>query len=132
MDAPCVYATLLTKTSYLAGVLVLSHTLRSAGSRHPLVVMVTPTLPQDARNILTKSGIAMREVEPLQPTSTSGTQLFEDRFADTWTKLRLVMTVALGFPSLPLTCPGRAFELFEFRVKEVHFTKAVFLADSAA
>ncbi|KXN89910.1 Galactinol synthase 1 [Leucoagaricus sp. SymC.cos] len=95
-DSSCAYTTLLTKASYLPGILVLDHGLRSTGSRYPLVVMVTPTLSQDAREILKKSGIVIREINSLQPTSASGKQLFEDRFADTWTKLR-------------------AFELFEFR-----------------
>lgn len=57
--------------------------------------MVTPSLSQDARDVLAKSGITMRDIESLHPTTASGVQLFEDRFTDTWTKLR-------------------AFELFEY------------------
>lgn len=95
-DAPCAYVTLLTTTSYLPGVLVLYYSLRSTTPRYPLVVMVTPPVSQDARDILKKSGIILREIQSLCPTSTSGEKLCEDRFVDTWTKLR-------------------AFELFEFR-----------------
>jgi hypothetical protein len=84
----CAYVTLLTKASYLPGILVLDHSLRSVGSQYPLVVMVTPGLTQDARNILKLNGIVTRDVEPLNPTTASETQVYEDRFSDTWTKLR--------------------------------------------
>ncbi len=85
---PCVYVSLLTKPSYLPGILVLDHSLRSVGSRYPLVVMVTPSLSEDARSVLRRRGIYMRDIQSLYPTSASGKPLFEDRFADTWTKLR--------------------------------------------
>jgi len=91
-DAPCAYVTLITTISYLPGVLVLFYSLRSTASRYPLVVMVTPSVSQDARDILTKSGIVLREIQSLYPLSASGEQLCEDRFVDTWTKLRSVQT----------------------------------------
>lgn len=115
-ETSCAYATLLTKAPYLPGILVLEHGLRSVGSRYPLVVMVTPGLSQDARDVLKKRGIFTREIESLQPTSTPGTPLFEDRFADTWTKLRYGPRLYLE-SSGPLTRPDRAFELSEFRVR---------------
>lgn len=85
------YVTLLTKPSYLAGILVLDHSLRSVGSKYPLVVMVTTGLSKDARNVLERRGIDMRNIETLLPTSASGAPLFEDRFADTWSKLRYIV-----------------------------------------
>ncbi|KAH7883276.1 glycosyltransferase family 8 protein [Phlebopus sp. FC_14] len=83
------YVTLLTKASYLPGVLVLEHTLRSVDSRYPLVVMVTPALTQDVRDILTRRGISMVDIASLQPPEGLHTLPSHDaRFADTWTKLR--------------------------------------------
>ncbi|KAG5718848.1 hypothetical protein E4T56_gene6329 [Termitomyces sp. T112] len=83
------YVTLLTKTSYLAGTLVLDHGLRAVASKYPLVVMVTPSLPLEARDVLRMRGILTREVDSLQPREGSHSLAAHDaRFADTWTKLR--------------------------------------------
>ncbi|KAG6841258.1 hypothetical protein C0991_000398 [Blastosporella zonata] len=83
------YVTLLTKTSYLAGTLVLDHGLRTVQSKYPLVVMVTPSLPSEARDVLHKRGILTREVDTLEPKEGSHVLAVHDaRFADTWTKLR--------------------------------------------
>jgi hypothetical protein len=85
------YVTLLTTTSYLPGVLVLDRTLRSVDSAFPLVVMVTPMLPQDARSVLERRGIPMRPIESLRPPEGKHSLSTHDaRFADTWTKLRCV------------------------------------------
>lgn len=83
------YVTLLTQTSYLAGVLVLDQSLRSVGSKYPLVVMVTPSLPDDVRAVLRKRRIRTRDVDSLQPPDRNHSLAEHDiRFADTWTKLR--------------------------------------------
>lgn len=91
MSPSAAYVTLLTKTSYLPGALVLDYSLRSVGSQYPLVVMATPKLPQEAREVLKNKGITIKEVEYLQPEegvhSLGG---HDSRFADTWTKLRYV------------------------------------------
>jgi hypothetical protein len=54
--------------------------------------MATPTLPQEARAVLKKKGIIIKEIEYLHPKegvhSLGG---HDPRFADTWTKLRFVM-----------------------------------------
>lgn len=89
MTVKAAYVTLLTKTSYLPGTLVLDHGLRAVESKYPLVVMITSSLPEDARNVLQKRGILTREVETLQPGEGAHTLATHDaRFADTWTKLR--------------------------------------------
>ncbi|KAJ7446526.1 glycosyltransferase family 8 protein [Mycena galericulata] len=67
MSPNAAYVTLLTKVSYLAGALVLDYGLKAANSKYPLVVMVTPELPQEGRDVLKKRGIPMREIQPLQP-----------------------------------------------------------------
>lgn len=116
---PSAYVTLLTKPSYLPGVLVLDHSLRSVGSRYPLVVMITPSLSEEAKNILRRRGIDMRDIQSLHPTSASGEPLFEDRFADTWTKLRYyscVCTLAMiwwyqqGFRAIRVPCRNLVFD----------------------
>lgn len=82
------YVTLLTRTSYLPGLLVLWFSLREVGSRYPLVVMVTPSLPLESRDILQKLGVRIKEVEPLRPAFEHHLTASDSRFADTWTKLR--------------------------------------------
>jgi hypothetical protein len=92
MSPDYAYVTLLTKTSYLAGVLVLHSCLRAVNSKYPLVVMVTPSLPEDARAVLRKRRICIREVKSLQPPEGKHTLAPHDaRFADTWTKLRFAV-----------------------------------------
>lgn len=89
MSRKAAYVTLLTKTSYLAGTLVLDHSLRGVHSKYPLVVMVTPSLAPEAREILRMRGILTRDVQKLQPREGAHTLTAHDaRFADTWTKLR--------------------------------------------
>lgn len=85
------YATLLTKRSYLPGALVLHQSLVDQGSAYPLVVFATRELPQDAREILTRRGIRVREIEYLQPPADKQADYDEHdlRFQDTWTKLRV-------------------------------------------
>ncbi|KIP12613.1 glycosyltransferase family 8 protein, partial [Phlebiopsis gigantea 11061_1 CR5-6] len=83
------YVTLLTKTEYLAGALVLHKSLVDAGSKYPLVVMITPPVPQDVRMILRRHGMDIVEVESLLPREGSHALAAHDiRFQDTWTKLR--------------------------------------------
>lgn len=89
MDSKYAYVTLLTKNSYLAGVLVLDLCLRMVNSKYPLVVMVTPSLPEEARAVIRKRQIKTREVKVLRPPEGKHTLAADDsRFADTWTKLR--------------------------------------------
>ncbi|KAF5377634.1 hypothetical protein D9615_005296 [Tricholomella constricta] len=89
MSLKAAYVTLLTRPSYLAGTLVLDYGLRSVNSKYPLVVMVTPSLPKNARDVLQKRGILTRDVDTLQPNPGAHTLAAHDaRFADTWTKLR--------------------------------------------
>ncbi|KZV82848.1 glycosyltransferase family 8 protein [Exidia glandulosa HHB12029] len=83
------YVTLLTKPSYLAATLVLERSLRSVASAYPLVVMVTPQLPEQARGILRRRNIVMRDVEELHPPGDRHQlSAVDERFRDTWTKLR--------------------------------------------
>jgi len=91
MDSSRAYVTLLTKSSYLAGVLVLNHSLRQVDARYPLVVMVTPSLPDEARSLLRNCAIRTREVTSLHPPVHHTLANHDSRFADTWTKLRCAL-----------------------------------------
>ena len=88
-DSGKAWVTLLTKTSYLQGCLVLNHSLQRVKSKYPLVVFATPELPEQARSILQRKGIRVRDIKYIDPPK-QGKELDEhdQRFADTWTKLR--------------------------------------------
>ena len=96
MTRNAAYVTLLTRTEYLPGTLVVESSLRSVGSKYPFVVMVTPALPKVARDVLTKRGVKIREIERVDPAEGLHTLSAHDaRFADTWTKLRCVYCLYL-------------------------------------
>jgi hypothetical protein len=88
MTRNAVYATLLTKDSYFPGVLVLERSLKSVQSQYPLVVLVTPSLPQHTRDALSRRKIQTREIQPLKPENGPVLAGHDARFADTWMKLR--------------------------------------------
>jgi alpha-N-acetylglucosamine transferase len=87
------YATLITRQSYLAGVIILAHTLRKYGSRYPLVVLYTPNLPAAAVRALeleaNKTNIIPQKCDFLLPPAGIKVTLIAERFEDTWTKLRV-------------------------------------------
>ena len=87
------YATLITRRSYLAGVVILAHTLRKHGSQYPLIVCYTPNLSKEAIRVLQleaeKSSIVLRECQYLLPPEGTEINLIAHRFEDTWTKLRV-------------------------------------------
>ena len=88
MSHKAAYITLLTKDSYLPGALTLEQSLKSVQSRYPLVVLVTPTLPPHTRDALSRRRIQFQEIQPLQPEGGPVIAKHDERFADTWTKLR--------------------------------------------
>lgn len=112
MTSKKAYATLLTKRSYLPGALVLHQSLLDQKSAYPLVVFATRELPPDAREVLTRRGIKVREIEYLQPPPDKQADLDEHdlRFQDTWTKLRVFemaeYEVGLPRPRGPGPGPG--------------------------
>ncbi|GAA5854672.1 hypothetical protein JCM8547_004931 [Rhodosporidiobolus lusitaniae] len=85
------WATLLTRTNYLQGALVLHHSIVKSGSKYPLVVFATEELPQVARDILAQKGIAIHDIDFLSPPKDQEKDFDEHdlRFRDTWTKLRV-------------------------------------------
>jgi hypothetical protein len=117
MPSKAAYVTLLTSISYLPGVLVLNQSLRRVKSKYRLVVMVTPSLPDSARKVLSRQRIGITEVETLRPPEGKhNLHAHDSRFADTWTKLRCA-----GDPVVYVIRSRsifyRAFGLVQFEVK---------------
>ncbi|KAI9677429.1 MAG: hypothetical protein M1817_006383 [Caeruleum heppii] len=94
------WTTLITRPSYLAGVILLSHTLRKYFSSYPLIVLYTPSLPSECLSILralpdhTTGHLLLQAVDPLIPSQK--VSVVAERFEDTWTKLR-VFEALLGY-----------------------------------
>jgi inositol 3-alpha-galactosyltransferase len=87
------YTTLITRGSYLAGVIILAHTLRKQGSRYPLVVYYTSGVSDSAVQALEMEkeplNLILEKVDLLLPPAHVKTWLIAERFTDTWTKLRV-------------------------------------------
>ncbi|KAI1134484.1 nucleotide-diphospho-sugar transferase [Hypoxylon sp. FL0543] len=88
------YATLITRASYLAGVVILAETLRKHQAAYPLIVLYTATLLPAAVRALElespRSNLILHQCHPLIPPSDAKpAALIAERFADTWTKLRV-------------------------------------------
>jgi inositol 3-alpha-galactosyltransferase len=81
------WATLLTRASYLPGVILLHHSLKKVGSAYPLIVLYTPSLESTAVDALKALGIELISTEPLRPKVP--VSVVAERFADTWDKLRV-------------------------------------------
>ena len=85
------WVTLLTRASYLPGVITLAYSLRKHSTVHPLVVLITPSLPESSVRALELEAhhnpfLIVHPVEPLLPKGP--VTLIAARFEDTWTKLR--------------------------------------------
>ncbi|TKA28903.1 hypothetical protein B0A50_03314 [Salinomyces thailandicus] len=87
------YTTLITRASYLAGVIILAHTIKKQGSQYPLLVYYTPSLNQDAIRALEleapKLNLILKPCDLLLPRASIKVNLIAERFGDTWTKLRV-------------------------------------------
>lgn len=89
----CAWVTLLTRSSYLPGVITLIHSLSIQRTAYPLIVLVTPSLPASSLRALeleiTQNALLkVHPVEPLLLPNNSKTTFIASRFEDTWTKLR--------------------------------------------
>ncbi|KAI9811965.1 MAG: hypothetical protein M1826_002999 [Phylliscum demangeonii] len=90
------WVTLLTRPSYVAGAIILSYSLRKHGSTIPLIVLVTDGVPADCLDLLAAEDrgtglLRIHKVDALVPQQT--VSLIAQRFADTWTKLRVFSLV---------------------------------------
>lgn len=96
------WITLLTKPSYLPGVIILAHTLDKHRSRYPLIVQYTASLGAEATAALEAEAVHGR-IKPqhvellLPPTGNENTALVAERFKDTFTKLRAFEVYRLGY-----------------------------------
>ena len=85
------WVTLVTRSSYLAGVITLAYSLRTHSTAYPLIVLITPSLPEACVRALELEAqqnplLIIHPVEPLHPTGP--VKLIAARFEDAWTKLR--------------------------------------------
>lgn len=80
------WVTLLTKQSYLPGLIILHDSLRKVETKFPLLVLYTSSLEIEAIHTMKTLGIDHKFVEYLHPPS--GMSHIAERFVDTWTKLR--------------------------------------------
>ncbi|KAI0068396.1 nucleotide-diphospho-sugar transferase [Artomyces pyxidatus] len=89
MSVNAAFVTLLTKDAYLPGALVVDACMKAVGSKYPFVVLATPTLSQEVRDVLKRRNVPIREIQGLYPQEGAHSLAAHDeRFADTWTKLR--------------------------------------------
>lgn len=87
------WVTLLTRPSYLPGVITLACSFSAHATAYPLVVLVTPSLPQSYLRALKlesthNSLLTIHPIKPLVLPQNRKTTLIASRFEDTWTKLR--------------------------------------------
>ncbi|GAM86845.1 hypothetical protein ANO11243_048650 [Dothideomycetidae sp. 11243] len=121
---PYAYCTLITRASYLAGVVLLAESLHRHGSAYPLIVLYTPSLPSSAIQALEleapKTNMILHPVSPLLPRENIHVHLIAARFADTWTKLR-VFQLHETFPQFKTICYLDA-DMLTFRPLDDIFT----------
>lgn len=89
----CCWVTLVTKATYLPGVIILAYSLSLQKSKYPLIVLVTPSLPRSALHALESESVhnpnlQIRKIDHLKLPQSQKTTLIAQRFEDTWTKLR--------------------------------------------
>ena len=87
------WVTLLTRPSYLPGVVTLAYSLSAHATAYPLVVLTTPSLPQSCLRALELESthnplLTIQPIDPLVLPQDRKTTLIAARFEDTWTKLR--------------------------------------------
>ena len=84
-----VWASLITNTRYLPGLLTLHYALRKHGSKYPLIALYTSTFPTSGHAALDGRNIPKKHVEYLVPSVQRDFTNSDPRFYDTWSKLTL-------------------------------------------
>ena len=87
------WVTLLTRASYLPGIITLAYTLSLHDSAYPLIVLTTPSVPESCMRALELESkhchsLLIQPTQPLLLPNNQKTTLIASRFEDTWTKLR--------------------------------------------
>ena len=80
------WASLITNTGYLPGLLTLHHSLQKVGTKYPFVALYTEQFPEEGHRALEDRGIQKRKVEYVTPAGQKD-YTNDPRFYDTWTKL---------------------------------------------
>ncbi|KAL9601194.1 MAG: hypothetical protein Q9219_002694 [cf. Caloplaca sp. 3 TL-2023] len=109
MDSQRAWVTLLTRSSYLPGVITLAYSLSTHKTIYPLIVLTTPSLPSTSLRALELESHhnPLLHIHPISPlllpppspqnldstattttSSSSSSASVASRFEDTWTKLR--------------------------------------------
>jgi inositol 3-alpha-galactosyltransferase len=100
---PWCWVTLVTKASYLPGVIILAHTLDQHQSLYPLVVQYTDSLGDEAISALQDEATNHGRIQPekvsllLPRKDQENTGSVAERFKDTFTKLRAFEVYKLGY-----------------------------------
>ncbi|KAL9131181.1 MAG: hypothetical protein Q9217_000834 [Psora testacea] len=118
------WVTLLTRPSYLPGVITLAFSLSRHKSRYPLIVFVTPSLPRSCLRALELEGennasVIVHAVEYLRLPNNQKATLIASRFEDTWTKLRAFELTSYDtcvFLDADLTIYRNMDQLFDFKL----------------
>jgi hypothetical protein len=80
------WVVILTRSNYLAATILLDYSLKKVKSKYKLYVLVTRSLPEEAREALRNAGCNIIEIEELRPKIE--VSVVASRFTDTWDKLR--------------------------------------------
>lgn len=102
-DEKTCYVTLVTKDSYIPGVVILSHTLDKHGSRYPFLVQYTESLGDQGIKILKNEAERAGRIVPvkvdllLPRAGMENKGSVAERFKDTFTKLRAFEVYKNGF-----------------------------------
>lgn len=99
------WVTLVTKPSYLPGVIILAHTLDQNQSKYPLIVQYTDSLGEDSIEVLKDESARTSRIIPdhvklLLPREgqeNKASSTVAERFRDTFTKLRAFEVYKRGF-----------------------------------
>ncbi|TVY71258.1 Galactinol synthase, partial [Lachnellula suecica] len=97
------WVTLVTRASYLPGAILLAHSLQKSQSRYPLIILTTATIPtsQIEPVVRTLQNTIHFQIDALSPPPHNlPPSLIADRFADTWTKLRVFELYKYGCEKL--------------------------------
>jgi len=99
------WVTLVTRASYLPGAVLLAYTLHKHSSKYPLIVLTTASFPKDLLHSLKEecrlTNSIHHTISSLSPPPDNlPPRLIAERFADTWTKLRVFELYKYGCEKL--------------------------------
>ncbi|KAK3178696.1 hypothetical protein OEA41_000833 [Lepraria neglecta] len=86
VESKKVWTTLITNTKYLSGLLTLDHSLKTHGTKYPLIALYTDTFPEEGHRALDIRKIPKKRVNYLLP-SVHKDFSNDPRFYDCWSKL---------------------------------------------